>query len=126
MEDFFYRKLNVYQQALLQVKRVYALVCKFPSNEQYVLTDQIRRAIISVPSNIAEGMGRNSVKERIRFLEIAKGSLTEVMCQLEIAHQLSYISDEELKLNEASMVEISRLLSGLKKSLEDKITNNNK
>ena len=71
-------------------------------------------------------MGRNSVKERIRFLEIAKGSLTEVMCQLEIAHQLSYISDEELKLNEASMVEISRLLSGLKKSLEDKITNNNK
>ena len=123
MEDFFYRKLNVYQQALLQVKKVYALVRKFPPYEQNVLTDQIRRSVISVPSNIAEGMGRNSVKERIHFLEIAKGSLTETMCQLEIAHSLSYISDEELRINEASMIEVSRLLSGLKKSLEEKINN---
>jgi len=123
MDDFFYRKLNVYQQALLQVKNVYALARKFPPYEQNVLTDQIRRAIISVPSNIAEGMGRNSVKERIHFLEIAKGSLTETMCQLEIAHSLSYISDEELKASEANMTDISRLLSGLKKSLEDKINN---
>ncbi len=120
MDDFFYRKLNVYQQSLLQVKNVCALARKFPPYEKSVLTDQIRRAVISVPSNIAEGMGRNSVKERIHFLEIAKGSLTETMCQLEIAHSLSYISDEELKTNEANMVEISRLLSGLKKSLEDK------
>lgn len=121
MEDFFYRKLKVYQQALLQVKSIYALTATFPSNEIYGLTNQIRRAVISIPSNIAEGMGRFSIKERIRFLEIANGSITETMCQLEIAHLLSYISDEELKRNEEIMISISRQLSGLKKSLEDKI-----
>ena len=125
MNDFFYRKLNVYQQALLQVKNVYVLIEKFPSDERYALTDQLRRAVISIPSNIAEGMGRNSIKERIRFLEIANGSLSETMCQLEIAHLLAYISDEELEENEARMVNISRLLSGLKKSLEEKISSNN-
>ena len=85
------------------------------------MTDQIRRAVISVPSNIAEGMGRNSIKERIHFLEIANGSLKEVMCQLEIAHLLEYISDEDLRIQEESMSNISRLLVGLKKSLVEKM-----
>ncbi len=121
MDDFFYRKLKVYQQALLQVKNIYALTATFPSNEIYGLTNQIRRAAISIPSNIAEGMGRFSIKERIHFLEIANGSITETMCQLEIANLLSYISDEELKKNEETMASISRLLSGLRKSLEEKM-----
>ena len=121
MDDFFYRKLQVYQEALSQVKSIYEITKKFPNAEQYVLTDQIRRAIISIPSNIAEGMGRNSIKERIHFLEIAKGSLTEVMCQLEIAHLLAYISEEDLRNNEKALANISRLLVGLKKSLEEKI-----
>ena len=121
MDDFFYRKLNVYQQSLLQVKSTYALIHKFPAQEQYALADQLRRAVISIPSNIAEGMGRSSIRERIHFLEIANGSLTETMCQLEIAHLLAYISDEELETNETNMVSLSRLLSGLKKSLEEKI-----
>ena len=120
MDDFFYRKLNVYQQALLNVKMVYELVRKFPSYEQYALSDQIRRSVISVPANIAEGMGRFSKKERIHFLEIANGSLTETMCHLEIAHLLKYIMDKELKESEEDMINISRLLGGLKKSLEDK------
>ena len=124
MGDFFYRKLLVYQQALLQVKEVYTLTKKFPAHEQYGLSDQIRRAVISIPSNIAEGMGRSSIKERIHFLEIANGSLTETMCQLEIAQLLEYISNEELTSNEKRLTEISRLLSGLKKSLEDKMNNN--
>ena len=94
MDDFFYRKLKVYQQALLQVKNIYALTATFPSNEIYGLTNQIRRAAVSIPSNIAEGMGRFSIKERIHFLEIANGSITETMCQLEIANLLSYISDD--------------------------------
>ena len=84
------------------------------------MTDQIRRAVISIPSNIAEGMGRKSIKERIHFLEIANGSLTETMCQIEIAHMLAYISDNELKMNEEKATDISRLLAGLKKSLEEK------
>ena len=124
MGDFFYRKLLVYQQALLQVKEIYTLTKNFPANEQYGLSDQIRRAVISIPSNIAEGMGRSSIKERIHFLEIANGSLTETMCQLEIAQLLEYISNEELTSNEKRLTEISRLLSGLKKSLEDKMNNN--
>ena len=124
MNDFFYRKLNVYQQSLLQVKSIYALIHKFPAHEQHALADQLRRAVISIPSNIAEGMGRSSIRERIRFLEIANGSLTEAMCQLEIAHLLAYISDEELETNETNMVSLSRLLSGLKKSLEVKVNNN--
>ncbi len=121
MDDFFYRKLNVYQQSLLQVKSTYALIHKFPAQEQYALADQLRRAVISIPSNIAEGMGRSSIKERIHFLEIANGSLTETMCQLEVAHLLGYISDGELASSENNMAEISRLLSGLKKSLEEKV-----
>lgn len=126
MNDFFYRKLLVYQQALSLIKEVYLLSKKFPTHEQYGLTDQIRRAVISIPSNIAEGMGRSSIKERIHFLEIANGSLTETMCQLEIAQLLEYISNEELKSYEERLTEISRLLGGLKKSLEDKMNNNNK
>ena len=124
MSDFFYRKLLVYQQALLQVKEVYTLTKKFPAHEQYGLSDQIRRAVISIPSNIAEGMGRSSIKERIHFLEIANGSLTETMCQLEIAQLLEYISNDELNSNEERLTEISRLINGLKKSLEDKMNNN--
>ncbi|MBO7559133.1 MAG: four helix bundle protein [Bacteroidaceae bacterium] len=124
MSDFFYRKLLVYQQALLQVKEVYTLTKKFPAHEQYGLSDQIRRAVISIPSNIAEGMGRSSIKERIHFLETANGSLTETMCQLEIAQLLEYISNDELNSNEERLTEISRLLNGLKKSLEDKMNNN--
>lgn len=124
MSDFFYRKLLAYQQALLQVKEVYTLTKKFPTHEQYGLSDQIRRAVISIPSNIAEGMGRSSIKERIHFLEIANGSLTETMCQLEIAQLLEYISNDELNSNEERLTEISRLLNGLKKSLEDKMNNN--
>ena len=108
MSDFFYRKLLAYQQALLQVKEVYTLTKKFPAHEQYGLSDQIRRAVISIPSNIAEGMGRSSIKERIHFLEIANGSLTETMCQLEIAQLLEYISNDELNSNEERLTEISR------------------
>ena len=121
MNDFFYRKLQVYQQALLQVRSVYEISKRFPTTEQFVLSDQIRRAVISIPSNIAEGMGRFSIKERIHFLEIANGSLTEVMCQLEIAHLLAYISDEDLRIQEETLSNISRLLAGLKKSLVEKM-----
>lgn len=125
MNDFFYRKLDVYQESLLQVKSVYELTMKFPSKEQFGLTDQIKRAVISIPSNIAEGMGRFSIKERIHFLDIANGSLTETMCQLEIAHLLAYISDEDLKSNEEKMAVLARKLLGLKKSLEDKLNRQN-
>ena len=120
MNDFFYRKLLVYQHALIFVKEIYALTNKFPSGERHCLTDQIRRAVISIPSNIAEGMGRFSIKDRIRFIEISNGSLMEVMCQLEIAHSLGYITSEDLHVQETKIATIAKMILGLKKNLEEK------
>ncbi len=120
MEDFYYRKLNVYHLAMERVKEVYFLTKNFPKDELHGLTNQIRRAVISVPSNIAEGMGRDSIKERIHFLEIAYGSLSESMCQLEIAHALNYISTEQLANEDNAFRLLSRMLLALKKTLIEK------
>jgi four helix bundle protein len=124
MNDFFYKKLIAYQKAKEFTKYVYSFVQKFPSFELYAMSDQLRRAAVSIPSNIAEGMGRMAIKERIRFLEFSYGSLTEVTCQLDIAQSLGYITEEELKIAEDMSVEIGRLMSGLRKSLLDKININ--
>ena len=103
-----------------RVKEVYFLTKNFPKDELHGLTNQIRRAVISVPSNIAEGMGRDSIKERIHFLEIAYGSLSESMCQLEIAHALNYISTEQLANEDNAFRLLSRMLHALKKTLIEK------
>ena len=124
MEDFFYRKLLVYQHAMMLLEDVYQLTKKFPSSEMHGLTNQIQRAAISIPSNIAEGMGRFSIKDRIRFLDISNGSLMEVMCQLEIAHRLGYISDEELQIQDTKIATIAKMVLGLRKNLEEKLNNN--
>ncbi|MBO5380563.1 MAG: four helix bundle protein [Bacteroides sp.] len=116
-EEFFYRKLSVYQKAMDLVVDIYKLLKKFPLEERYALCDQIRRASISVPSNIAEGMGRFSDKEKIHFLEISNGSLMETMCQLEIAKQLGYLSQEDYQRVEADITEIACMLSSLRKKI---------
>lgn len=120
MDDFYYRKLKVYHQSKTMVIMVYDMIRKFPKNEDYALCDQLRHAAISVPSNIAEGMGRFSLRERIHFIEIAYASLMEVMCQLEISVSLGYISEEEFIKAESIIAEIAKMLSGLKKALSDK------
>ena len=120
MQDFYYRKLLVYQQSMTLLRDVYSLSKNFPPQELYGLTNQIQRAVVSIPSNIAEGMGRFSVKDRIRFLEISNGSLMEVMCQLEIAQQLGYITPEELKEQEEKIASIAKMMIGLRKYLEEK------
>ena len=124
MQDFFYRKLKVYQDAMVLLEDVYQLTKKFPSSEIHGLTNQIQRAAVSIPSNIAEGMGRFSIKDRIRFIDISNGSLMEVMCQLEIAHKLGYISDEELQMQDTKSATIAKMVLGLRKNLEEKINNN--
>ena len=121
MNDFYYRKLNVYHKSMQLVKEVYCLTKSFPSSELHGLIDQIRRAVISVPSNIAEGMGRFSNKERIHFLEIANGSLMEVMCQMEVALLLGYISQQQFDEQELSIAETTKMLVGLRKNFEDKL-----
>jgi len=109
-----YRNLDTYKDAKQLVKDVYALLMMFPREEQYALCDQLRRAVISVPSNIAEGMGRTSVKDQAHFLEISFGSLQEVQCQLEIASELGYISIDQFKEIDTNIEKLSRKLSGLR------------
>jgi four helix bundle protein len=94
LNKYSYKTLNVYQDAKKFVVDVYKLLKLFPSEEKYALCDQIRRAVISVPANIAEGMGRTSKKEQKHFLEIAYGSLMEVQCLLDISTDLGYISKD--------------------------------
>ena len=120
---FLYEKLEVWQLSMSLVDKIYVLLRDFPNEEKFALTSQIRRAAISIPSNIAEGLGRMSIKERIHFLEIAYGSLTEVTCQLDIAQSLGYITEEELKIAEDMSIEVGRIMSGLRKSLIDKQNN---
>ena len=99
---------------------VYKLIAKFPGYERFDLCSQVRRSVISVPSNIAEGSGRISYKEKIHFLEIAYGSLMEVYCQLQIAVELKYITSDDLEQLKPLIFETSGLISGLRRSFEAK------
>ena len=116
-DEFFYRKLNVYQKAVDLVADIYKLLKTFPSEERYALCDQIRRASVSVPSNIAEGMSRVSDKEKNHFLEISTGSLMETMCQIEIGMRLGYVSQEDFDRVEKEIYEIACMLSSLRKKI---------
>ena len=124
MNDFFYKKVDAYHIAKEYVIFVYSLLKKFPQYENHALCDQVRRAAISIPSNIAEGLGRMAIKERIHFIEIAFGSLAEVSCQLDISESLGYISAEELQEAETKAEHLSKVMSGLKNYLTSKINNN--
>ena len=117
MNDFFYKKVDAYHLAKEYVLYVYSLLKRFPNYENHALCDQIRRAAISIPSNIAEGLGRMSIKERVHFIEIAFGSLAEVSCQLDISESLGYISAKELEEAETRAERLSKVMSGLKNYL---------
>ena len=125
MNDFFFRKLVVYQKAIDMVDHVYDIIDSFPAYEQNALSSQLRRAAISVPSNIAEGMGRFSLKERIHFVEISYASLMETMCQIEIAARRHYIGKEQFESLQQEIQEIARTASGLRTSLIEKKDNIN-
>ena len=120
MNDFFYKKLEAYKLAKDFTIYVYSLLNKYPAYEQYAICDQLRRAAVSVPSNIAEGMGRMAIKERLHFLDISNGSLYEVLCQLDISQTLGYISEEEMRKAEDIATHLSKVMSGLKKYLSEK------
>jgi four helix bundle protein len=118
MEVFGYRKLIAYQKAKDVVKRTYKLLKKFPAEERFAMCDQLRRASISITSNIAEGVNRFSVKEKSHFIELAYGSLMEVSSQFKIAEELDYItSDDRLNMDQL-IEEDARLLSGLLNSFK--------
>lgn len=117
-EIFSYRRLVVYQHCRKYVRDIYILMKKFPVEERYALCDQLRRASVSITSNIAEGMGRFSDKEKVHFIEVAYGSLYETMSQLEIALDLDYINLEDFTKIENEVVNIAKMMSGLRKSLD--------
>lgn len=116
-----YRQLIAWQKAFELVKRVYDLTRNFPKEEIYGLTSQIRRASVSISSNIAEGQGRDSTKEFLHHLSIAYGSLMEVETQILIAESLEYLKPEETKLVLEKTAETGRLINGLMRSLKNKI-----
>lgn len=102
------------------VKEVYRLLKKFPKEEQYAMCDQLRRAVISITSNIAEGSGRASSKEKVHFLEISYGSLMEVLSQMDVACDLDYITKEDFNNIEVMVENVGRPLSGLRSYFERK------
>lgn len=121
MEQFSFQSLHVYKEAKSLVKTIYSLFSTFPTSEKYALCDQMRRAAVSVPSNIAEGVSRISVKERIHFIEISYGSLMEVLCQTEIVLELGYIKSKQYQETERKIIIIAKLLSGLRNSFKLKL-----
>ena len=108
-----FRNLNAYIKAKELVSKIYTLLKKFPKEEQYALCDQLRRAVISIPSNIAEGSGRTTPKDQAHFLNIAYGSLMELYAQLDIALDLGYLSENEFIKIETQIDEIDKMIVAL-------------
>jgi four helix bundle protein len=115
-----YKDLQVWQKAYDLCLEVYRTTKIFPTEEKYGLTSQLRRAAVSVPSNIAEGYGRKTTPDYIRSLYIAYGSICEVETQLLLAKDLTYIAQKDIKKIEEDIREVERMLKALIKALEEK------
>ncbi len=115
-----HKKLDVWTSALDFAQQIYKITEQFPGREQFGIANQIRRATVSIPSNIAEGAARQTKKEFIQFLYIAKGSLSEVDTQMEIAKGLQYLSQSNWATLNGKLERIDRMLSGLIRSLRTK------
>jgi four helix bundle protein len=119
--EFYFEKLNVWQEAMNLVERIYKLTARFPKEEQFGLITQLRRAAISIPSNIAEGQGRYHRKEFVQFLYNSRGSLYEVITQLKIAERLKYLAKTDIETILQECHSIESKLSGLINSMKDKL-----
>jgi len=115
-----YNEIKAWQLSMAFVTMVYRLTEKFPQNEMFGLTNQLRRAAVSVPSNIAEGFGRNSNGDFSHFLSIANGSLCEVETQLEIAKNLGFINDEAYNFMMQKALECGKTLRSFWKSVRER------
>ena len=115
-----YKDLIVWQKSMDLVERIYQASKLFPKEETYGLTNQLRRAAVSIPSNIAEGHARSSTQEFHRFLSIARGSLAEIETQLLIAQRLGYLSNDQIDPILALQTEINKMTNGLMAKLTPK------
>jgi len=111
-----HQSLEVWKQSVEFAEKIYRLTASFPKNEEYGLKSQLRRAAVSIPSNIAEGAARQTKKEFVQFLYMAAGSASEVDTQLEIAFRLGYIDEHDRGSVGMDLENISRMLSGLIRS----------
>lgn len=118
-----YKDLIVWQKAMDLVVEVYALVKLMPKEEMYALSSQIRRAAISIPSNIAEGQARNSTKEFIQFLAIAKGSKAELETQLLLCIRIGYLNEDQIATAMNILAEIGKMINALQQKLTTPTTN---
>ena len=116
MKLYSFEKLDVWQRSRVLVFMIYKLTKTFPNDERFGLVSQLRRASVSVSSNIAEGSGRTSFKEQARFSEISFGSLIEVLNQLILSNDLEYVSENELNEFRAIIEEIGNKINSLKLS----------
>ncbi|MFV0267385.1 MAG: four helix bundle protein [Draconibacterium sp.] len=116
MKDF--KNLKIWQKGINLVVDIYKTSQNFPSEELYGLTSQMRRSAVSIPSNIAEGSGRNSDKEFSRFLDISLGSSFELETQIIIAHKLSFINNEKFNELTHDVQEEQKMITGLQKSIK--------
>ena len=117
-----YKELKVWQRSYQLCLEIYKITKRFPNGERYGLTSQIRRAAVSVPSNIAEGYGRKTTPEYIRFLYIAYGSNCELETQILLSGDLGYIETGKLEILKEGIGEVERMLKALIKSLERKLS----
>jgi four helix bundle protein len=112
-----YADLEVWQAAVKLAIQIYELTARFPKAEMFGLTSQLRRAAVSIPSNVAEGKGRSSDKELVQFLCHSRGSLFEIQTQLTIAEQLGYTNPEEIRLVRTESSRVGQMLNGLIRSV---------
>lgn len=112
--------LHVWQETMILTKEVYTATAQFPKEEVYALTNQMRRAAVSIPSNIAEGVARKSTKELLQFLSIARGSLSELETQIVLAENLGFLNDKQPLMNRIDRA--FGLLGGLINSVEKKVS----
>lgn len=115
-----FRDLLVWQKSMALVTEVYRASATFPSDERFGLTSQLRRCVVSIPSNIAEGFGRDSTNDYLRFLGIAKGSLFEAQTQIEIGRNLKFIEESRFGILLEQAREIERMLTSMIRKLRDK------
>ena len=115
-----HKDLIVWQKGIQLCKVVYGATEKFPKEEIYGITSQMRRAAVSIPSNIAEGRSRNTTKDFLHFLSIALGSASELETQIEIAKELSFLSERKYIEISGLLTEVSKMTMGLMKKLDSK------
>ena len=125
MKTSDYKELQVWQKAMDLVVEIYEISKLLPKEETYGISDQIRRAAVSIPSNIAEGQSRNSAKEFIQFLSIARGSLAELETQLLICTKVNMLSEDNIAEAQNITTEVGKMIKGLMNKLNSQLTTKN-